>query len=546
MNNYVLAMYDVQGKQEFIYRTKRIKDIEGGSKLIENCYKDYLNLIATKYAKKIGFKNGIFGFEQKEASSSEKPEEKTNKKEDFSFKKFEERIRNKEYLGEIVYEGGGNFFVLYKDAEICKDIQYLFSKKVLKKTGTLSVLCTFVEGVEEDKFNFKNKEDRSKSGAYVRVRDKHRITEGEEVASSTYGTLPIVMRDVVSSLPIVEKKKVVYSSGEIVEEERSIEAKAKAEYREKDNKDGKVLDKILVDEDDSLLAVIYIDGNNMGQRVQERLTVKDDKEIKNINDCDEGDEKKEIENINDCVRELRTFSEEINKVFVESIKDIKVGVDKRTVISAGDEVTIICDAEHAFEIAKEYLNKLDGENSSCAGIALFRSHTPFADAYRIAEECCESGKNVMKKNEEDNACYIDFHYCQGAIGISLDDIRKREGTEHTSLPWKIKGDSDKKATRIEEVEKMAGVLRLMGRSNIKELLSAAKMGGTSYELEIDRILAHMKEGIKSNLSALIDPSNSNKNAATEYLKNDNNRLMIFDIMRVYDKWFKEKKDESSD
>ena len=33
-NKYALAMYDIRGKQEFIYRSSRIKEIIGGSALI--------------------------------------------------------------------------------------------------------------------------------------------------------------------------------------------------------------------------------------------------------------------------------------------------------------------------------------------------------------------------------------------------------------------------------------------------------------------------------------------------------------------------------
>ena len=39
-NKYALAMYDIRGKQEFIYRSSRIKEIIGGSALIRDCFKE--------------------------------------------------------------------------------------------------------------------------------------------------------------------------------------------------------------------------------------------------------------------------------------------------------------------------------------------------------------------------------------------------------------------------------------------------------------------------------------------------------------------------
>ena len=38
----VLAMYDIRGKQDFIFRTNKLQEIVGGSWIIRDLYKDYL------------------------------------------------------------------------------------------------------------------------------------------------------------------------------------------------------------------------------------------------------------------------------------------------------------------------------------------------------------------------------------------------------------------------------------------------------------------------------------------------------------------------
>ena len=38
----VLAMYDVRGKQEYIYRSRKIKEIIGASAIIRDVFSDYL------------------------------------------------------------------------------------------------------------------------------------------------------------------------------------------------------------------------------------------------------------------------------------------------------------------------------------------------------------------------------------------------------------------------------------------------------------------------------------------------------------------------
>ena len=67
-------------------------------------------------------------------------------------------------------------------------------------------------------------------------------------------------------------------------------------------------------------------------------------------------------------------------------------------VFAGDEINLICNARDAYDIAKTYLKGLHQVSwkdstepcSACAGIAIFHSHAPYAQAYKIAEECCES------------------------------------------------------------------------------------------------------------------------------------------------------------
>lgn len=55
IDKYILAMYDIRGKQDFIYRCNRIKEIVGGSYIIRDCFDDCLFPAA----------EAVFGEEQK-------------------------------------------------------------------------------------------------------------------------------------------------------------------------------------------------------------------------------------------------------------------------------------------------------------------------------------------------------------------------------------------------------------------------------------------------------------------------------------------------
>lgn len=555
-SKYALAMYDVRGKQEYIFKTNKLKEIVGGSCIIRDCFKEYLFPSAEEYMRRKAKKEGIplsddavCGIYNYNDSENE-PEyiSEINKGKEFSQKAFERMMQDEKcaarYAGEVVYEGGGNFFVLYKDKETCIEINKIFTRKLLKELYTLKVLCTYIE-LENGLVNFI--EDRKK------LYEKHRISEAEESVICPVNTLPFVQVDDVTSLPLTKYN-------ENTRKKVSTEAEAKLakhldvyneKYGEKD------LDKLVTRKgEESLLAVVYIDGNNMGAKVQNVL----------------GRET----SYDQCVKKLRETSEFIQKNYVEDrIKDIdqmleekakkgKKKAGKRLVVFAGDEINLICNARDAYDIAKTYLKGLHQVSwkdstepcSACAGIAIFHSHAPYAQAYKIAEECCESGKTRMKKLEKarekegksKEVCYIDVHYCQKGIGMSLDDIREKEVGGLISKPWLLDMEDEKNTTSkmpeditIMEIEKVVEALQMIeSRTNVKDLAVAAKLSEGAFNLEMRRIYAHQSdEDIKRRMKEIF-VQEDREEFGQKYKKY---RKMIYDIVIVYDLWFRKEEGE---
>lgn len=497
MSEYVLAMYDVRGKQKYIYRSRKLKEIRGGSLIIQDIFKDYLYPAATTVS---GSKNAIYRY--------------NNEGELFSFDAFEKRMSEGTYIGEVVYDGGGNFFILYKDIDICKKVTAKFTKQVLVNTASLKVICTFTDKVHRDDF------EADRSELYRR----HRYDEAQIVPSVPYATIPIVQVDPLTQMPFTNVAENKNGDDKKVTAENYAKYKKIAESSTKDALDEKYLDRIVTEKGrESLLAIVYIDGNNMGAKVAA------------IN--------RGRKSYDDCISNLRKFSSDIQKTFID---DRMSGIDhtieerthdgkRRLVLRAGDEITIICNARDALKIAKNYLNELPKGYSSCAGISIMHSHTPFSDAYSIAEECCETGKQLMKKKAEEtgrtdwkNACFIDFHFNQGAIGVSLDEIRKHENTADSCNPWLINGGDpeDKGIVTWEKVSDAAEVLRLFGRSNSKGLLESAIDGQAELNMEIQRTRGHMSYENRKSLDSRHDLWSS-----------DIFRSLVIQMMPVYDIWF---------
>lgn len=532
-NGYILAMYDIRGKQDFIYKSSKIKEIVGGSYIIRDCFDDCLFPAAEECSEK-----GIFSYRRKNSREDS---------DDFTVENFEKRLQEG-YIGEVIYDGGGNFFVLYKDVKIYKEVNRRFYHHLLEKTYSLRVLTTYIDNVDFENYS----EDQK------RLYAKHRKREQRESMISPVNTLPIVQTDYRTSLPLAELQY-IGNHEEGRKEKVSLESKKKYEKYSQVEKNGKedrqiqgsrLLDELVTKRgEESLLAVIYIDGNNMGAQVEKCL---------NNLKKDDGTENKSYEA---SAKALRNFSAEIQKHYItDRIRDVdallseKENEKRRFVIYAGDEVTFICNARNAYDVAVEYLTKLaesseeEAPRTSCAGIAVFHSHAPFPEAYRIAEECCESGKRLMKEEKIEHASLIDFHYCQGAFGTSLEEIRKEEETEDSSRPWFVNCTGgqhkagkaeliDGKYVSCEIVQKMQEMLNRAGRSNIKNLALSAKKSAADFKSELERICAHqLEKEIDFSLGGLLN------------VNDELQRKLIYDMVIVYDIWFdrKETKDENAD
>ena len=558
---YVLCMYDIRGKQEFIYRSSKLKEIVGASLIIRDLFEDYLYDAAMTCRDNINKESKVKEeYKDKDAIFKYDPNEEELDK--FEFKEFEKRMNGDQYIGEIVYDGGGNFLLLYKNENAMKKTTEIFTKKILKEIGTLKVVATYIGDISKDNYH---SDDLKNPGDYERLYQKHRLRESTALYTLPYGSLPIVQTEPTSSLPLTymydnapkdssasEKNYVKYST-----ETNAKLKKYWEETRKPDCEMGEtVLDNIVAETkgEDSMLAIFYIDGNAMGAKVQACLKGK--------------------KNYDDCVNLLREFSKKIQKTFIDDRKADMLKIDdtkssdkknykSRILIGAGDEMTIICKADESYETIKEYLSKIPSPYSSCAGAAIFHSHTPFSDAYRIAEQCCEDTcKNYMKDNELTLANLMDFEYCQGGIGFKLSDIRKENGDDNNSRPWLVErnvgdnvrnldelmeneeippweegkaveeiGNKEKINTlkdllSLQKVEEFHTKLSLLGRTNIKDLAVPVSLSETALRTELRRIIAHMSKDKKEKMESESDTK------IIEYFVE--NKKLLKDLVRMYD------------
>ncbi|MCL4424054.1 MAG: hypothetical protein M1553_01045 [Firmicutes bacterium] len=176
----------------------------------------------------------------------------------------------------------------------------------------------------------------------------------------------------------------------------------------------------------------------------------------------------------------------------------------RPIVFAGDDITFVSDGRIGLSLAIEYLHqfeasskiflgKLSGQEptkylTSSAGVAIVKSHYPFARSYHLSEALSRSAKEYRRKMG--SGSFIDWHFASTGIVGELAEIRETEyqvGAGSLTLrPVGVEGNLE------EEVRAWPAIHRVIedfqtsevwtGRRNkLKALRSALREGPEAVE-----------------------------------------------------------------
>ena len=466
----VLALYGFRGKQEFIYRTNRMKEITGASELLASMFERFL--------------------------------EKCDMTIDMEWEDVEWHGLLDNYVGAVVYEGGGNLCMLFKDKTTYLDFNRGLSLYVLNEAtglGLISACAPYTGDFKEDMKALHEKHDLAK-----------RLGSNTDACT----VLPYTKVDRKTYLPIVCTKAV---GDDVRELTREGEVKHAA-YERRAKSDpaweamGKEIDNIgTLKGKDSLIAVVYCDGNSIGEKL---------KGVNTIND-------------------MRAFSKTVHDALVRRpVKAIEEALpgkyrEHRVIIDHGDEITLVVNAHVVPLVLKAYFDAVEqGGYRACAGVALCHAHDPFAAVYKIAEECCESGKAQNRKTViagGNEGSYIDFHFCRSGITGTLVQIRQAQEAPITLRPYAYKGDGVDFESFMEVGCKLKD--SKIARADIKNLGNLILDGpkekpacGSRYRLEMERL--KFKEGADDRTIEDIEGKYGEKVPK-----------LLFDVAGFYDVWF---------
>ncbi len=183
--------------------------------------------------------------------------------------------------------------------------------------------------------------------------------------------------------------------------------------------------------EDGHIAVVHIDGNEVGRLFKEAANLKVIRGYsKTIGIATETAFDKVVETTMNKYEDIMNslgFQADVNIPTEQGGKKI---LPIRPVILGGDDVTFVCDGRLGIYLAGIFIEefektRINGEKlTACAGIAIIKTRYPFYRGYRLAEELCVNAK-TRRKDENDSASFLDFLVSMGGIAGSLTNIRKR-------------------------------------------------------------------------------------------------------------------------
>ncbi len=331
----------------------------------------------------------------------------------------------------------------------------------------------------------------------------------------------------------------------------------------------------------SYIAVVHADGDGLGQRMikigrankEDNRTYIDavrgfsqavarasEKAMKDTLDTltrpaviisDEDDRHKERRSI---VRHVQ--SERIN---VAARITLKCGGNRwylpfRPLVYGGDDTTFVCDGRIGVALAVEYLTQfrhhaeieLSHTTSASAGVAIVKSHYPFARAYDLAEELCKNAKRYRAQEKERTKAaqgsYLDWHFATSGLSGDIKEIREREyNTKHGRLclrPLKLDVDApefiDRHTVRCwavlqKALEEFQGEKWADRRNKVKALRDALRQGSDAVTrfctmYDIDRLPE----------LALGDPAEYRKTGWIDGVGKEPARCVYFDAIELAD------------
>jgi CRISPR/Cas system-associated protein Cas10 (large subunit of type III CRISPR-Cas system) len=415
----------VQGIQDFIFQTNKLKEIVGASELVEQ-------ICTTE-------RDGLFN--------------------EFGVKE------------DSIVRAAGNIRHVFKNTEDCEKAVLKFPKKVMATAPGITISQAVVT-LKADLSDYEEKANE--------LENRLRIQRNKPVRSMTLG-LTAIHRAPSTGLPAVEEHG---EDGMIDEASKKKIDQHQATRKLVEKSFGKSFGKSLSQKEiaydieditgkNDWIAIIHADGNGMGAIFRE--VGKDKDKMKEFSE--------QVSSITEAAAQkaFQSVEDKYKWEKIIPIRPVVLGGDDLTLICRADlAVDYTKTFLEAFEDFEEEAKKQSDKNlTACAGIAFVKSSYPFHYAVNLAESLCKRAKDKARTINKDlpPSCLM-FHKVQDSFVEDFEKIIERELTPQENLsfefgPYYCKEQERRKGTSIKDLMENIDLLKKNNaiKSHLRQWLS---------------------------------------------------------------------------
>ncbi len=414
-----LLAVDTAGIQKYIFSSNRLRENIGASHLIASVTGRWAFEAILKATSEIGEHHNVL---------------------DVDGTLSDVMIEQPDTAAEVLYSGGGNFVVLFRNGNMQKRFVQTLSRRVLQEAPGLRLMIHSVPFVLG-----KNVLGEKLKQLFQEMKAK-RSTEPNAMPAAGLSVTVMCRSTALPAVNVAPETKDDLdprpSSSEVL---AKLDAADSANTRLKSTFPLEQGHEYPLDFDDlgrtrgeaSLIAVVHADGDDIGKRIEAiGVQYKSPAHLRqhinelrwfsrNLAQAAQNAQKRTVEHL----WQLASDSVEVAELFERRY------VPFRPLVFGGDDITFVSDGRIGLALTVEYLQRFQHETeqllnerlTACAGIAIVRSHYPFARAYELAEELSKSAKKYRRESAPDHCC-LDWHFTTGGIYGDLTEIRQREYT----------------------------------------------------------------------------------------------------------------------
>ena len=425
MSSLTLTVLDTPGIQPYIFGSNRLRENIGASELVSRATAAWPLQVL-----------GQMGHSNVENPAADAPAERLN----------DRSIEDEGQVSEVVYVGGGNAVILFRQEGQARQFTTCLNRKMLQEAPGLELAVAHV-GVDWESDHLRDRVDAAMQ-QLARYKQSRRpalplqglgvtaacrstglaatTTNAEHGRAPGAETFPI-STEVAAKLDRVksahERLRALFLSDDL--------RRAGCDFPLDFDEFGRSRDEM------SYIAVVHADGNNMGRFFRKIAEDAPDSRsyVRKMREASNQVNQAALVALQRVITDLFSSIDPDNQSIggVVPVRDGKLPL--RPLVFGGDDVTFVCDGRLGLTLAARYLEAFEQEAQSrgmdlhaAAGIAVVKTHYPFARAYQLSESLAKSAKRYVHDQNAGDFAALDWHFAASGLMGGLDDIRRREYT----------------------------------------------------------------------------------------------------------------------